>query len=107
MQALAGQHAVVVRSSPGRQLLAAGRTRPARPRSVLAPASALSAQELQKRALKLDEFDGSVVQGAVARLRSSLGSDAQACDDASLDWFLRDRKLDVEKTVSKARVEAH
>ena len=98
---------MVVRSSPGRQLLAAGRTRPARPRSVLAPASALSAQELQKRALKLDEFDGSVVQGAVARLRSSLGSDAQACDDASLDWFLRDRKLEVEKTVSKARVEAH
>ncbi len=40
---------------------------------------------------------------ALVRLRAALGGDADACDAATLAWLLRDRKLDVEKTVAKAR----
>ncbi len=79
------------------------RTQPTRLRTPLAAAAALSEQELEKRALKLDVFDGAAVQQAVQQLRGALGSDTQALDDATLEWFLRDRKLDVDKTVTKAR----
>lgn len=40
------------------------------------------------------------------QLRTALGADADGCDADTLAWLLRDRKLDVEKAVVKARARA-
>lgn len=76
-----------------------GVTRPQR--GSVQVAAALTAADLSNRALKLDEFDGAAVQQACAKLAVALGPGAK-CDAATLEWFLRDRKLDVDKAAAKA-----
>lgn len=71
-------------------------------RLVSPTAAALTAADLRARALKLDDFDQSVVVQACAKLAAALGPDTAAkCDAATLEWFLRDRKLDVDKAAAK------
>jgi hypothetical protein len=65
-------------------------------------AAALTATDLGNRALKLDEFDGAAVQQACEKLVVALGPVAANCDAATLEWFCRDRKLDVDKATAKA-----
>jgi hypothetical protein len=64
-------------------------------------AAALSAGELAKRSLQLDSFPDAAVLSSVLEVEQQLGADV--CDRRTLDWFARDRKLDVAKTLAKAR----
>ena len=81
-----------------RQCATRGVARPQR--GSVKAAAALTAADLSNRALKLDEFDGAAVQQACEKLAVALGPAAK-CDAATLEWFCRDRKLDVDKATDK------
>lgn len=78
--------------------LQASERRPARSRVVAAAAPAVEA--LRAKSLQLEQFDAAAVAAAGEGARALLG-EGVACDRTTLEWFARDRKLDVEKTAVK------
>ena len=62
----------------------------------------VAAAALRAKSLQLDQFDATAVAAAADSVRTLLG-DGVSCDRATLEWFARDRKLDVEKTAAKVR----
>ena len=73
-----------------------------RQRHQIRVSAALTAADLRQRALKLDTYDDDAVAQACTKLTAALGPDKAAkCGKETLEWFLRDRKLDVEKSAAK------
>ena len=85
--------------------LRATQRRPAAWRRRVAAAAAPAAESLSAKSLQLEQFDAAAVAAAGERVRALLG-DGVVCDRATLEWFARDRRLDVEKTAAKVRAYA-
>jgi len=62
-----------------------------------------TAQPSQRQAFSPPTLLCADASQALASLRDALAADGAGCDDATLVWFLKDRKLDVAKTVEKIR----
>ena len=63
-----------------------------------------SVEELERRALPLAQYAPAAVTACAELAQASLGS--AVCDGATLEWFARDRSLDVDKTMAKASRQA-
>ena len=73
-------------------------------RMIIRPDASSSSEEIASRGLTLDAFDAKDVERALGELRARDAEDGNALVDAPdwlVTWFLRDRKLEVDKAARK------
>mgnify|MGYP005719076737 FL=1 len=71
---------------------------------IIRPDASSSSEEIASRGLTLDAFDAKDVERALGELRARDAEDGNALVDAPdwlVTWFLRDRKLEVDKAREK------